>query len=70
MLCYVPVVQQMWKQHELWDGTYKFNDLIDILEALYISNMSKKLAYDDAMSKVDFDSNFNKYSRSMGRKMR
>ena len=24
----------MWKQHELWDGTYTLDDLLDIVELI------------------------------------
>lgn len=26
----------MWKQHELWDGTYTFNDWLDIVEVIEV----------------------------------
>ena len=32
----VPVAEGMWKQHELWDGTYTFKDLLDIREVILI----------------------------------
>ena len=28
----------MWKQHELWDGTYTLDDLLDIVELIRIQN--------------------------------
>ena len=31
---YVPVLAGLWQQHELWDGTYTLNDLLDIVEVL------------------------------------
>jgi len=31
---YAPVVAEMWKQHELWDGTYNLDDLLDAHEIL------------------------------------
>ena len=33
---YEPVIAGMWKQHELWDGTYTFDDLLDAKEILAI----------------------------------
>jgi len=27
---FLPVSAGMWKQHELWDGTYTLDDLLDI----------------------------------------
>ena len=29
MFAYGPVVNGAWKQHEVWDGTYTFKDLLD-----------------------------------------
>ncbi len=29
-----PVANGMWKQHELWDGTYTLDDLWDAIELL------------------------------------
>lgn len=26
----------MWKQHELWDGTYTFDDWLDIVEIISV----------------------------------
>jgi hypothetical protein len=26
----------LWKQHELWDGTYNIDDLFDIVEVLIV----------------------------------
>ena len=33
---YRPVLAGLWKQHELWDGTYDLDDLIAIHEMLDI----------------------------------
>lgn len=35
-LLYLPVVDGMWKQHELWDGTYTFDDWLDIVEIISV----------------------------------
>jgi hypothetical protein len=29
MFAYAPVIAGDWKQHEVWDGTYTFKDLLD-----------------------------------------
>jgi hypothetical protein len=29
MFAYAPVAVGDWKQHEVWDGTYTFSDLLD-----------------------------------------
>ncbi len=28
----------MWKQHELWDGTYTFNDWLDAIEIIEVKS--------------------------------
>ena len=28
----------MWKQHELWDGTYTLDDLLDIAESIRVKH--------------------------------
>lgn len=35
---FFPVVSGLWKQHELWDGTYTVDDLFDIHEMLMVKN--------------------------------
>ena len=32
----MPVAAGMWRQHELWDGTYTFDDLLDISELIQV----------------------------------
>jgi len=34
----------MWKQHELWDGTYSFSDLLDIHELLNVQAENQRRA--------------------------
>lgn len=33
---YAPVIAGRWQQHELWDGTYTFRDLLDVHEIMAI----------------------------------
>lgn len=33
---YAPVAAGLWKQKELWDGTYNIDDLLDLHEVLYV----------------------------------
>jgi hypothetical protein len=33
-LCWTPVAAGLWRQHELSDGTYDIQDLLDVLEFL------------------------------------
>ena len=32
----MPVAAGFWKQHELWDGTYTLDDLLDITELIRV----------------------------------
>lgn len=32
------MIAGMWKQHELWDGTYTFNDWLDAVEILEVKS--------------------------------
>ena len=33
---FLPVSEGMWRQHELWDGTYTLDDLMDIVELIRV----------------------------------
>ena len=33
---FLPVVAGLWQQHELWDGTYTLDDLLDAVEWIRI----------------------------------
>ena len=33
---FLPVVAGMWRQHELWDGTYTLDDLLDAVEVIRV----------------------------------
>ena len=32
----MPVAAGHWRQHELWDGTYTLDDLLDIVELIRV----------------------------------
>ena len=34
----------MWKQHELWDGTYTLDDLLDITEMIRVMHENERRA--------------------------
>jgi len=34
----------MWKQHELWDGTYTLDDLLDITELIRVRSINEMKA--------------------------
>jgi len=33
---FLPVMAGMWRQHELWDGTYTLDDLLDAVEVIRV----------------------------------
>jgi hypothetical protein len=45
---YFPVLAGQWRQHELWDGTYTLDDLLDIQEALLVKLENEQRAADAA----------------------
>lgn len=46
-MLYLPVIQGMWKQHELWDGTYTFNDWLDAIEMIEVKVENESRQYDN-----------------------
>ena len=34
---FLPVAAGLWKQHELWDGTYTLDDLLDAAELIRVT---------------------------------
>lgn len=41
----------MWRQHELWDGTYTLDDLADAHEMLAVNAENQRRAYEAAANK-------------------
>ena len=41
----------MWKQHELWDGTYTLDDLLDAVELIQVQQENEKRANDAARNR-------------------
>lgn len=41
----------VWRQHELWDGTYSFADLLDAHEMLNVQYENERRANKAAMKK-------------------
>lgn len=41
MFLFRPVIAGMWRQHQLWDGTYTVDDLLDAHEALDASEENR-----------------------------
>ena len=40
----VPVMAGIWRQHEMWDGTYDVDDLLDAHEMLAVQEENKRRA--------------------------
>jgi hypothetical protein len=43
-LAFLPVAAGHWRQHELWDGTYTLDDLLDIVEMLQVRTENQRRA--------------------------
>ena len=43
---FLPVAAGMWKQHELWDGTYTLDDLLDAIELIQVNRENEHRAQD------------------------
>ena len=41
---FLPVSAGMWRQHELWDGTYTLSDLLDMHEILAVEYENRRRA--------------------------
>ena len=41
---FLPVNAGMWRQHELWDGTYTLDDLLDAVEVIKVRRENEKRA--------------------------
>lgn len=39
----------MWKQHELWDGTYTLDDLLDAHEIMQVTHENEHRAHEASM---------------------
>ena len=45
-MLYAPVLAGYWKQHEIWDGTYTLDDLLDITEVMIVKNENERREYE------------------------
>ncbi len=41
---FLPVMAGMWRQHELWDGTYTLDDLLDAVEVIRVKRENENRA--------------------------
>lgn len=39
---FAPVVAGIWRQHELWDGTYSLEDLLDAHEMMVVKGENER----------------------------
>ncbi len=45
-MAFLPVAAGFWCQHELWDGTYTLDDLLDILELISVSRENERRSHE------------------------
>jgi hypothetical protein len=45
---FLPVMAGMWRQHELWDGTYTLDDLLDAVEVIRVRRENERRAAEAA----------------------
>ena len=45
---FLPVAEGLWRQHELWDGTYTLDDLMDAVEMVRVRRENESRAADAA----------------------
>lgn len=50
--CFAPVAAGLWKQHEVFDGTYDFDDLMDAHELLAVRAINELRAKEAAERKM------------------
>ena len=43
-LAFLPVAAGLWRQHELWDGTYTLDDLLDAVELIQVTRENERRA--------------------------
>ena len=43
---YAPVENGMWRQHEVWDGTYTLSDLMDAHEIMAVHAENERRAHE------------------------
>ena len=41
---FLPVTAGLWQQHELWDGTYTLDDLLDAVEVIRVRRENEQRA--------------------------
>ena len=50
---FLPVSAGYWKQHELWDGTYTLDDLLDIVELIRVRRENERRAAEAARERAE-----------------
>ena len=49
---FLPVAAGHWRQHELWDGTYTLDDLLDITEMIRVMRENEYRSMEAARSEI------------------
>jgi hypothetical protein len=49
----MPITEKLWQQHELWDGTYTLDDLLDVHEAMWVKSRNMQKVIDSLKSDND-----------------
>ena len=49
-------MEGLWKQHELWDGTYTITDLLDIHESMTVFSVNKEIVSEYERRKAEAES--------------
>ena len=47
-MAFLPVAAGYWRQHEMWDGTYTLDDLLDAVELIRVRRENEKRAVNAA----------------------
>lgn len=46
MFAYAPVIAGDWQQHQVWDGTYLYDDLLDWHEMNMVKKENERRVYE------------------------
>lgn len=52
MFLYLPVMEKYWQQHQMWDGTYDFEDLLNVHKLINVKSTVYSTVIDNAKSKI------------------
>ena len=49
-LAFLPVAAGLWRQHEMWDGTYTLDDLLDAAELIQVRQENQRRMMESGVS--------------------